>query len=127
MGVLSKTRFKQEGQESNSRSSADVLFRVFFVFCFGGMGGVARAQISIIWSYGREHLRRAWSTSVGERPATGFSLAAFALVCAMVGSRDLVFWHFIGRKWDALAACEIPRTRASTFIREDIVSGASGS
>ena len=59
------------------------------------MGGVARAQIAIIWSYGREHLRRAWSNSVGERPATGFSLAAFALVCAMVGSRDSFFGIFL--------------------------------
>ena len=39
---LAKTRFKQEGRESNSGSLADVLFGVFlfFVFCFGGGGEV---------------------------------------------------------------------------------------
>ena len=37
-----------------------------------------------IWSSGRERSRRAWLTSAGERPATGFPLADLAGVRAML-------------------------------------------
>ena len=50
--------------------------------------------MEIMWSSRRERSRRDWSTSVGERLATGFLSAAFAQVYAMVGSIDLVFAFF---------------------------------
>ena len=94
--MLSNMRFKQEGQESNSGSSADVLFGVFLFFVSGEGGKFARAQISRMWASGRERSLRAWSTSIGECPATGFPSATFALVCAMVGLGDFVFGFSCG-------------------------------
>ena len=69
------------------------LMVLFFV---SGEGGeITRAQRAIMWASGRERLQRAWSNSIGERLATVFLSAAFALVWAMVGSRDLVFGFFL--------------------------------
>ena len=91
--------WRRQGSERGGGSMEGLLAdRLFggFLFFFSGEGEeFSRAQMVRIWYFGTDRSRRAWSTYVGERPGTSFPSAAFARVCAMVDSRDLVFCFYL--------------------------------